>query len=63
MKEFIVYQKLSISKKFKFCWVHNNAARVWQFCLLKSKLTFAVKEWWAGGFQANGQIAVKRDET
>ena len=28
VKEFIVYQKLLISKKFKFWWVHNNVARV-----------------------------------
>ena len=33
VKEFIVYQKLLISKKFKYWWVHNNVARVWGFCL------------------------------
>ena len=59
----MVYQKLLISKKFKFWWVHNNAARVFRFCLKKSKLTVAVKDGWMGGFQANGQIAVKRDKT
>ena len=33
------------------------------FVFKKSKLTLAVKEEWVGGFQVNGQIAVKRDET
>ena len=58
VKLFIVYQKLLISKKFKFWWVHNNTARVWLFYLQKSKLILAVKE----EFQVNGQIAVKREK-
>ena len=59
--QFLVSQKLLISKKFKFCWVHKNAVRVWRFC----KFTPAVKEGltWVGGFQVNSQIVVKRDET
>ena len=40
-----------------------NAAKVWKFCLYKSKLTPAVTEGWVGGFQVNGQIAVKGDKT
>ena len=34
-----------------------------RFYLQKTKFTPAVMEKWVGGFQVNGQIAVKRDET